>query len=133
MVNYKNMDADYENIENPDGMNKMQKAFGAVVNPDSATQDIVNILVDVATSILSTASLFALITTLSPILLISMVTLTLVQHFINRAGHRWQYRNAEKWASLDASSTISIMCPVILTGPKTSGCMASSVAAGYFF
>lgn len=101
MVNSKNMDADYENIENPDGMNKMQKAFSTVMNPDSATQNIVNILVDAATSILSIMSLFAIIITLSPLLLIAMVALTLIQHFINRAGHRWQYRNAEKWAPLD--------------------------------
>jgi ABC-type multidrug transport system fused ATPase/permease subunit len=101
MVNSKNMDADYENIENPDGMNKMQKAFNTVMSPNSATQNIVNILVAVATSILSIITLFAIITTLSPILLITMVTLTLVQHFINKAGHRWQYRKAEKWAPLD--------------------------------
>ncbi len=101
MVNYKNMDADYQNIENPDGMNKMQKAFSTVMNPDSATQNIVNILVDAATSILSIVLLFAIITTLSPLLLIAMVALTLIQHFINRAGHRWQYRSAEKWAPFD--------------------------------
>jgi ABC-type multidrug transport system fused ATPase/permease subunit len=101
MVNYKNMDADYENIENPDGMDKMQKAFSTVMSPNSATQNIVNILVDVATSLLSILSLFAIITTLSPILLIAMVTLTLVQHFINKAGHRWQYKNTEKWVPLD--------------------------------
>jgi ABC-type multidrug transport system fused ATPase/permease subunit len=101
MVNAKNMDADYENIEDPAGMNKMQKASSTVNNPNSATQSIVNILVDVATSILSIITLFAIITKLSPILLIAMVTLTLVQHFINKAGHRWQYRKAEKWAPLD--------------------------------
>lgn len=101
MVNYKNMDADYENIENPDGMNKMQKAFGTVMGPNSATQNIVNTLVDVATSFFSIVSLFAIITTLSPILLIAMVTLSLIQHFINKAGHRWQYENAEKWTALD--------------------------------
>ena len=101
MVNNKNMDSDYENIENPDGMNKMQKAFSTVMSPDSATQNIVNILVDVATSFLSVFSLFAIISTLSPILLIAMVTLTLIQHFINRAGYRWQHRHTEKWTPLD--------------------------------
>jgi ABC-type multidrug transport system fused ATPase/permease subunit len=101
MVNYKNMDTDYENIENPDGMNKMQKASDTVMSPNSATQNIVNIMVDVATNFLSIFSLFAIITTLSPVLLITMVTLTLIQHFINRAGHRWQHRHIEKWTPID--------------------------------
>jgi ABC-type bacteriocin/lantibiotic exporter with double-glycine peptidase domain len=101
MVNDKNMDTDYGNIENPDGMNKMQKAVDTIMGPNSATQNIVNILIDVATSFLSIFSLFAIITTLSPVLLFTLVTLTLIQHLINLVGHRWQHRHIEKWTPFD--------------------------------
>ncbi|MCL2159728.1 MAG: ABC transporter ATP-binding protein/permease [Oscillospiraceae bacterium] len=98
MANYKNMDADYENIESPDGLNKMQKAFDSIQSPQSATQNIINILVDLATSIVGFATLSAIITTLNPLLLIIITAVTLIQHFIHRSGNRWDYKNGDKWA-----------------------------------
>ena len=101
MLNHKNMDVDYENIENPDGLNKMQKAFGSIMTPHSATQNIVNILVDVATNIISIIALSAIITTLNPLLLFVITILTLIQYLFNRAGGKWHYRNAKNYAPLD--------------------------------
>ena len=101
LINHKIMDADYENIEDPDGMNKMQKATQTIYGDKSATQEIINIMIYALTSVLSILSLFAIITLLNPVLLIAMVTLTLIQHSINKAGHRWRYKNEGKWAPLD--------------------------------
>jgi ABC-type multidrug transport system fused ATPase/permease subunit len=101
MVNYKNMDADYENIENPDGMNKMQRAFETIKGPNSATQNIISILVDSATSIISIVTLITIIPILNPLLLIAITTLTVIQYFFNRAGGKWHWKNAEKYAPFD--------------------------------
>jgi len=101
LVNYKNMDTDYENIENPDGMNKMEMASQTVNSNNSATQNIINIMINAATSIISILSLSAIITMFNPFLLFAIITLTLIQHFINRAGHRWHHKNTDKWAPID--------------------------------
>ena len=101
LVNFKNMDTDYENIENPDGMNKMEKAFQTVNSNNSATQNIINIMINAATSIISMLSLSAIITMFNPLLLFAIISLTLIQHFINRAGHRWHHKNTDKWAPID--------------------------------
>ena len=95
MLYYKNMDADYENIENPDGMNKMHKAVNSIISSHSAIPNIARILVDAATSIISIATLSTIITMLNPLLLIAITALTLVQYFINRAGGRWHHKTAE--------------------------------------
>ncbi|MCL2159961.1 MAG: ABC transporter ATP-binding protein/permease, partial [Oscillospiraceae bacterium] len=101
MLYYKNMDADYENIENPDGMNKMQKAVNSIISSHSAIPNIARILVDAATSIISIATLSTIITMLNPLLLIAITALTLVQYFVNRAGGRWHHKTAEKYAPFD--------------------------------
>jgi ABC-type multidrug transport system fused ATPase/permease subunit len=100
-LNYKTMDADYENVENPDGMNKMNKAFQAITGNSSATQNMINILVDAASSIIAIATVATIITALNPFIFIAITTLTLIQYFFNRAGGKWHYRNAEKYAPYD--------------------------------
>ena len=95
---YKTMDTDYENIENPDGMNKMQKAFQTTNSNTAATQNIVNLLVDTATSIIAITTISAIITSLNPFIFIAITTLTLIQYFFNRAGGKWHYRNAKNYA-----------------------------------
>jgi ABC-type multidrug transport system fused ATPase/permease subunit len=101
LTSEKNMDADYANVESPEGMDKMQRAFDTVNNNISATQEIINILVFTASSVLSFAALFSIISTLSPVLLAAMVALTAAQYFVNRAGHRWKHRNTENWTPID--------------------------------
>jgi ABC-type multidrug transport system fused ATPase/permease subunit len=81
-------------------MNKMQRAFDTVSNNVSATQEIINILIFTASSVLSFAALFSVISALSPVLLAAMVALTAAQYFINRAGHRWKFKNTENWTPI---------------------------------
>ena len=98
LINYKTMDTDYENIENPDGMTKMQKASQTINSDESATQSIMNIINNTVTGCISMVALSAILTTVNPLLLLVITALTLVQHGIHRAGNYWDYKNGDKWA-----------------------------------
>ena len=98
LINYKTMDADYENIENPDGMTKMQKASQTINSDESATQSIMNNINETLAGLINIISLSAILTAINPILLLVITALTLVQHGLHRLGNRWDYQNGDKWA-----------------------------------
>lgn len=98
---YKQMDADYENVENPECLDKLNKATNAVENNNGATQNIINILVNLGSSLIGITTLSVIISTLNPFLLLFITATLVAQYLVNRACQEWHYRNRDNWVKCD--------------------------------
>ncbi len=97
----KAMDMDYENLENPEGQTKMQKALNAVYNSNGGTQQLFRQMVNMASSLMGLAAYSVLIASLSPWLVALLAVMTLAAHFVNRANNVWNHRHKDDWVPLD--------------------------------
>ena len=97
----KAVDMDYENLEDPDGQTKMQKAFDSICNNNSGTQQIFAQLVGMVSDLLGLAAYSALIASLHLGLVALLAALTLAAHFANRLNNRWVHRHKDDWVPLD--------------------------------
>ncbi len=101
MLIHKQLDTDYENIENPDSLDKLNKALSTVNSNNAATQEIINILVYVGTSIISIVTLSAIISSLNLFLLLFITAVLLGQHFLNKACNNWHHKSASNWQTYE--------------------------------
>ncbi|HBA50228.1 MAG TPA: hypothetical protein DCZ91_21030 [Lachnospiraceae bacterium] len=97
----KAMDMDYENLENPEGQTKMQKALNAVYSSNAGAQQLFRQMVDMVSNLMGLVAYSALIASLSPWLVALLAVMTLAAHFVNRANNAWNHRHKDDWVPLD--------------------------------
>lgn len=97
----KAMDMDYENLENTDGQLKMQKAFQSLYSFDGGTQQVFTQLVSLMSNIIGLVTYSALISFLSPWLVVVLVVVTLGNHFLSKSNNAWYHKHKNDWVSLD--------------------------------
>lgn len=97
----KAMDMDYENLENPEGQTKMQKALNAVYSSNAGAQQLFRQLVNMVSNLMGLAAYSALIASLSPWLVVLLAVMTLTAHFVNKANNAWNHRHKDDWVPLD--------------------------------
>ena len=98
LVNEKSIDADYENIENPDVQIKSQKAFDATYR---RTEEMVVEFIIILSSITSFITYGIIMFTLSPVLILLLSAAAVGTYFPYRIFDLWSYRNRDKWAPID--------------------------------
>jgi len=101
MVNDKMMDADYENIENPDGQTKQQKAYNNVYSDTGSSQAVMNIGVNFVSNIIGLISYSALLFTLNPIIFVLLFATTIANYYFLKLHSRWDYKNRDNWVPID--------------------------------
>lgn len=101
MLIHKMMDADYENIENPEGQVKQEKAWNNVNNNNSGTQAIINIAVDFVSNVIGFISYSALLFVLSPIAFIVLFATTIANYYFMKLYRVWDYKNRDNWVRID--------------------------------
>lgn len=100
-INEKYIDADYENVENPEGQTKCEKAFQTVNNDDSGTQAIVNCVISILSNVIGLISYSSIIFTLNPLIVLLLSLTTVGNYFIYKILRMWEYRNRDKWTPID--------------------------------
>lgn len=95
------MDADYDNIENPDGQIKMQKAFNGLNNNNGGTQQIFNQFINICSNIIGLITYSALIFVLSPWIVVLLCVMTICNYYINKANNYWTHKNKDNWVPID--------------------------------
>jgi len=101
MIIHKLMDADYENIESPEGQTKQQKAFNSVNSSNSGTQAIVNIAVDLVSNIIGLVAYSTLLFLLSPVVFLILSATTIANYHFLKLHRLWDYKNRDKWVRID--------------------------------
>lgn len=95
------MRMDYENIENPDGQTKKQKAERAMWNNGSGTQQIFSQLVNIASNAIGLVSYSAILLTFNPFVVFVLFAFTIVNYFIGKANNKWNHENKDNWVPID--------------------------------
>lgn len=101
MLCFKQLDTDYENVESPECLDKLNKAMDTVNRDGAATQNIINILVNLGSSLIGITALSVIISTLNPILLLFITAVLVIQYLVNRACQKWHYKNTDNWVKYD--------------------------------
>lgn len=101
LCSWKLMDADFENVEHPDGQTKMQKAMNMVVNLNGGTQQIFSQIVNISSNAIGLVAYSALIFSLSPWLVAILCIMTVANYFVNRANNGWIQKNKDSWVPID--------------------------------
>lgn len=101
LTSLKAMDADYANIESPQGQLMQQKALNAIYTPHTGIQQVFNQLTAIASSVVGLITYSALLVTLSPWILLYLLILSLVSYAIQRLNDNWSHRNKDNWVPLD--------------------------------
>jgi ATP-binding cassette, subfamily B, bacterial len=101
LCSQKIMDTDFENIENPDGQTKMQKANNTLYNDNGGTQQIFTQLVNIVSNVIGLITYSALIFMLSPWIVVMLYIMTVANYYINKANNYWVHKNKDNWVPID--------------------------------
>jgi len=101
MSSNKIMDTDYDNIENPDGQTKMQKATNTLGNDSGGSQQIFSQLVNICANTIGLVTYSTLIIALSPWLVLLLCVMTIANYYVNKAHNYWVHRNKDQWVPID--------------------------------
>lgn len=101
MVTAKNMVSDYENIENPAGQLKAQKAKNAVSSGGSSTEVLFDQLAQIFTNVIGIVIYSVIIFELNIWIIIVLFGLSLLNYTIGVEFSKWQNKNKDNWTVLD--------------------------------
>ncbi|OKP99248.1 ABC transporter ATP-binding protein [Paenibacillus sp. P46E] len=101
MSGNKIMDTDYDNIEDPDGQTKMQKALNTLGNDSGGTQQLFSQFVNICANTIGLITYSALIIALSPWLVLLLCVMTIVNYYVNKSHNYWVHRNKDQWVPID--------------------------------
>ena len=104
-ISEKNMEADYQNVENPSGQLLAQKAKNAVYSSNSGTEQMFDQLVNIFSSafglLIYSAIVFGVIPWSIPVLLAAGIA----DYLVGASFSKWQYQNRDKWTEYDRRLT----------------------------
>lgn len=104
-ISEKNMEADYQNVENPSGQLLAQKAKNAVYSSNSGTEQMFDQLVNIFSSafglLIYSAIVFGVIPWSIPVLLVAGIA----DYLVGASFSKWQYQNRDKWTEYDRRLT----------------------------
>jgi ABC-type bacteriocin/lantibiotic exporters, contain an N-terminal double-glycine peptidase domain len=101
VINEKYIDADYENVEDPDGQTKYDKAGNTIQGDNSGTQAIISNVIDMLSNVFGLISYSSIIFTLNPWIVLALSITTVGNYFIYEFLHKWEYRNRDNWTPID--------------------------------
>jgi ABC-type bacteriocin/lantibiotic exporter with double-glycine peptidase domain len=100
-INKKNIDADFENINNPKGQEKLQKAIASVQDNRSGTERIMHNFVNIASNLISLVTYGTFVILINPLLLIALCVPILADYLINKKHNKWIHDNKDNWIPVD--------------------------------
>ena len=97
----KKMDADYQNIESPEGQLLSEKGMGTLFNDSTGVCAMITALGGLITAILGFFLYSGIISTLNLLIVIILIATSLSHYFVLRTVASYEHRNREHWAPLD--------------------------------
>lgn len=91
----KAIDTDYENIDGPQGQNKMMKATMATMNDQSGTQAITKVLIELFSNIIGILLYGGIIFTIHPLLIIFIFISSLITYYVGDYANKFEYKNKD--------------------------------------
>lgn len=96
----KDMDADYCNIESPDGQTRQQKALNGLMG-NSGVDHVFNQMVAIGSNLFGLVTYSALIWSLSPWIVVFLLAFSLIGYFVQRVSNNWNHAHKDNWVPLD--------------------------------
>lgn len=97
----KDMDADFQNVEDPEGQLLAQKAKEAVWSDRSGVEQLFGQMVDIFSAVFGLAVYSALLFGFMPWAVALLLVLGVADFLVGQCFSRWQYRNRGRWAEHD--------------------------------
>lgn len=97
----KDMDADFQNVEDPEGQLLAQKAKEAVWSDRSGVEQLFGQMVDIFSAVFGLAVYSALLFGFMPWAVALLLVLGVADFLAGQRFSRWQYRNRGRWAEHD--------------------------------
>jgi len=101
MLNIKVMDTDFENIDNPEGQIKLQKASNNVNTNSAGTEAIIKSLVQILANCFGFILYGGIISLLNPLVVILLIVTTAINYLMLRYVRNYEHRNKDNWAPID--------------------------------
>lgn len=97
----KDMDADFQNVEDPEGQLLAQKAKEAVWSDRSGVEQLFGQMVDIFSAVFGLAVYSAILFGFMPWAVALLLVLGVADFLVGQRFSRWQYRNRGRWAEHD--------------------------------
>lgn len=97
----KNMNADFQNVENPEGQLKAQKAKNAVYSGSSGTEQLFDQLVSVLSNGIGLIIYSIIIMRFNVAIVILLIMISTADYFVGVRFTSWQHKNKNQWADYD--------------------------------
>lgn len=101
LIGQKTMDTDYENIDNPEGQKKGQKAITCVNDFGSGTDAIIKSLIQIIASFLGFILYGGIISLINPLIVVLLIITTAINYFMLRNVSHFEHKNKDNWAMTD--------------------------------
>lgn len=100
-ISEKNMEADYQNVENPSGQLLAQKAKNAVYSGDSGTEQMFEQLVGVFSSAFGLLTYSAIVFGVIPWGIPVLLAAGIADYFVGSRFSKWQHQKRNQWTKYD--------------------------------
>lgn len=100
-ISDKNMEADYQNVEDPSGQLLAQKAKNAVFSSSSGTEQMFEQLVGIFSSAFGLLAYSAIVFGVIPWGIPVLLAAGIADYFVGLRFSKWQYRNRDQWTEYD--------------------------------
>ena len=118
-ISDKNMEADYQNVEDPSGQLLARKARNAVYSSNSGTEQMFDQIVGVLSSAFGLITYSAIVSGVIPWGIPLMLAAGIADYFVGLQFSKWQYRNRAQWTEYDRRLNYLNICP-LPSGPVKS-------------
>lgn len=95
------VDTDYENIDGPQGQNKLMKALMATQSNSSGTEAITKTLVEYLSNSMGLILYGSIIFTIHPLLITFIILASIINYFVGNYANKFEHRNKDNLAPIE--------------------------------
>lgn len=97
----KTVDTDFENIDGPQGQEKLMKAGMTILNNNSATEVIVDTIIEFFSSIIGFILYSSIISTIHPLIVVLIIASSIINYFVGKYVNNYEYKNRDNLAPIE--------------------------------
>ena len=98
---HKATDTDFENIDGPQGQNKLMKAVMATESNNSATEAITKVFIELISNIVGLVLYGSIIFTIHPLFMLFIFISSLINYFMGDYANKFEYKNKSNLAPIE--------------------------------
>ncbi len=101
LISQKTLNTDYENLENPEGQKKQQKAFEATSDANKGTEAVLIPLILFAADIFGFVLYGGILAALNPLIIVFLLATAVLSFFVTRRVQQYEHNNKDNWTLID--------------------------------